>query len=387
MTVPRAAVAGLGVTEVGKVYDRTAAQFAADAVRLAVADAGLSVGDIDGLLVSSGVTRGVRMDLQVDLGLRDLRFLSEMQAFGTTAIAMIQTAAMAVISGTASAVACVWADDPLQPQATTGSVYGRSGGNFPGPWTTVYASSGMFVGSARYAMAARRHMERFGTTHEQLGAIAVAQRRWAELNPQAQMRSPLSLDQYLASRWVAEPFRLLDCCLVSNGGAAVIVTSAERAADLQQPVVAVAGWGSAHPGRAMRRDEDFGIRSGAAQSGPRALEMAGLKIEDIDVFELYDCYTFTALLTMEDYGICPKGEGGPFAASGALGPDGTVKVNTGGGQLSGFYLWGMTPVVEGVTQARGQAGARQVRSHDRVMVSGNGGILDHHATLVLEAER
>jgi len=227
-------------------------------------------------------------------------------------------------------------------------------------------------------------MERFGTTSEQLGAIAVAQRQWAGLNPLAQMRTPIALEDHQCSRMISDPLRLLDCCLVSNGGAAVIVTSAERAADLRQPPVGVYGWAQAHPGGSFRRNDDFGIVTGAAQAGPRALAMAGIGVADVDVVELYDCYTFTVLVTLEDYGFCAKGEGGPFVAQpGLLGPGGSLRLNTGGGQLSSYYLWGMTPLTEGVMQARGQAGERQSKKHDRVLVSGNGGTLDFHGTLVL----
>jgi acetyl-CoA acetyltransferase len=234
-----------------------------------------------------------------------------------------------------------------------------------------------------YALAAQRHMDTYGTTNDQLGHIAVGQRAWAELNPRAQMRTPMTLEDYHASRWIVEPFHLLDCCLVSNGGIAVVVTSAERAASLARPPVHVLGWGQAHPGHAQRRHEDFGLVSGAARSGPAALAMAGLTVSDVDVVELYDCYTFTVVITLEDYGFCPKGEGGRFVADGTLGPDGKLKVNTGGGQLSSSYMWGMTPLSEAVLQARGEAGRRQVPEHDVVLVSGNGGVLDHHSTLVL----
>jgi acetyl-CoA acetyltransferase len=203
------------------------------------------------------------------------------------------------------------------------------------------------------------------------------------MNPLAQMREPLTMTEYQESRWVAEPFHLYDCCLVSNGGVAIIVTTADRAANLAQPPVRVAGWAQEHPGHSLRHDENFGLVSGGTRSGPRALGMAGLTIDDVDIAELYDCYTFTVLITLEDYGFCAKGEGGPFVESGALGPNGSVKINTGGGQLSAYYLWGMTPLSEAVIQARGQAGDRQVAKHDVVMVSGNGGILDHHATLIL----
>jgi acetyl-CoA acetyltransferase len=137
----------------------------------------------------------------------------------------------------------------------------------------------------------------------------------------------------------------------------------------------------------MERGSDFGLRSGAVSSGQTAMRMAGVTAADVDVCQLYDCYTFTVIVTLEDYGFCAKGEGGPFAASGALAPGGSLPTNTGGGQLSSFYLWGMTPVSEGVIQARGQGGERQVAQHDVVLVSGNGGTLDHHATLVLSPHR
>src|SRR6266536_2929598 len=156
---------------------------------------------------------------------------------------------------------------------------------------------------------------------------------------------------------------------------------------LRQPPVQVLGWGQAHPGTLWQRGSDFGLVTGAALSGPAALKMAGLAPADIDLREIYDCYTYTVLVTLEDYGFCGKGEAGELAASGALAPGGALPTNTGGGQLSAYYLWGMTPLMEAVTQVRGQAGARQTARHDTAIVSGNGGLLDHHATLVMGAIR
>jgi acetyl-CoA acetyltransferase len=380
----RPVIAGLGMTDLGKVYGRTPADFAADAVRRAAGDAGLRLADIDGLLTSSGVTGGVSVDLQRDLGVTDLRLLSHMQSYGSTAAAMVQVASLAVMSGTASVVACVFADSPLQPERGAGAVYGTR--RAPAGWWGLLGASGVIGANPMYALAARRHMARYGTTTEQFGHIAVAQRSWAALNPAAQLREPITLADHQSSRWIADPFRLLDCCLVSNGGIAVIVTTAERAASLAQPPVHVLGWAQSHPGHYLRRDPEFGLVTGAATAGPAALEMAGVALTDVDVVQLYDCYTFTVLVTLEDYGFCPKGEGGPFAASGVLGPGGKLLLNTGGGQLSGYYLWGMTPLSEAVIQARGQGGERQAAEHDVVLVSGNGGVLDHHATLVLGSE-
>ena len=380
----RPVIAGLGMTELGKIYGPTSAQFAADAVRRAVADAGLSLTDVDGLLTSSGVTGGVSIDLQRDLGLTGLRLLSHMQGYGSTAGSMVAFASMAVQSGMASVVACVFADSPLRPERGSSAIYGtRHAG---AGWWGLLGASGVIGANPMYALAARRHMERYGTTSEQLGHIAVAQRAWAGLNRAAQMRDPITLADHQASRWIAEPFHLLDCCLVSNGGIAVLVTTAERAAAMAQPPVHVLGWAQAHPGHYLRRDPDFGLVSGAARAGPAALAMAGVGLADVDVVQLYDCYTFTVLITLEDYGFCAKGEGGPFAASGVLGPSGKLMLNTGGGQLSGYYMWGMTPLSEAVIQARGQAGDRQAAVHDIILVSGNGGVLDHHSSLVLGSQ-
>jgi acetyl-CoA acetyltransferase len=377
-----AAIVGLGITETGKVFGRSTRDFAADAVRRAVADAGLQLADVDGLLLSNGVSGGVDFRLQRDLGLRDLRMLSAVTAYGATAIAMVQYAAQAVAAGLATTVACVHADAPLQQSVPSGDVY-RSGRAGPRGFTGLAIAAGMRSPNAGYALAATRHMARYGTTSEQLGAIAVSQRAWAAMNPLARFRDPITIEDHQASRWVVEPLHLLDCCMVSNGGIAVVVTSAERARDLAQPPVHLWGWAQTHTGDAFERDSEFGLRTGAAIAGPAAMQMAGITPADVDVRELYDCYTYTCLVTLEDYGFCAKGEGGEVAATGALGPGGSLPTNTGGGQLSSYYLWGMTPLSEGIIQARGQGGERQVPRHDVVIVSGNGGILDHHATLVL----
>ena len=376
----------------GAIYGRSAAELAADAVRLAVADAGLQLSEVDGLLTSNGTSGGVGLGLQRELGLYDLRLLSEMQGFGSTAGSMVQFASLAVEAGMAEAVVCGFADAPLRPGRAAGDVYsgGRrpDQGSAPVPppagWGGLLVSAGVVGANTLYALAARRHMVKFGTTTEDFAAVAVAQREWAVDNPAAQLRDPITVEDHHASRWIAEPFRKLDCCLVSNGGVAVLVTTEERAASLAQPPVHVLGWAQSHPGRLFDRNPDFGIVTGAARSGPEALAMAGLKLSDVDVAQLYDCYTFTVIVSLEDYGFCEKGEGGAFVSSGAIQRHGgSLKLNTGGGQLSSFYMWGMTPLTEGIIQVRGQGGGRQVHPHDVALVSGNGGILDHHATLIL----
>lgn len=378
------AIAGLGITPMGRVYGRTAAGFAQDAIQLAVADAGLSMHDVDGLLVNS--PGDLNLQLQRRLGLRDAKLVAEYQSFGSSAGAMIQYAGLAIDAGMADVVACVFADAPLREGVGAGAAYGARRPQLKG-FPAIQMASGYTGANPRYAMAARRHMLTYGTTSEQFGAVAVQQRNWATMNPMAQFREPITIEDHQSSRWIADPLRLLDCCLVSNGGVAVIVTSADRARTLQQPPVYVHGFGQAHPGLVQERGCRFGEVSGAVESGARAFAMAGLTPGDVDVCQIYDCYTYTVIVSLEDYGFCAKGEGGPFVEGGAMGPGGSLPTNTGGGELSAYYMWGMTPISEGILQARGTAGQRQVATHDVVLTSGNGGILDYHSTLLMSPHR
>jgi acetyl-CoA acetyltransferase len=234
---------------------------------------------------------------------------------------MVEYASMAVANGSVSAVACVFADTPLRPGASAGGAWREyaSRGASTG-FASLRAASGLSSAAAKYALAARRHMLRYGTTSEQLGAVAVSQRQWAQHNPRAQFREPITLADHQNSRMISDPLHLLDCCLVSNGGAAVIVTSAERARDLAQPPTYVWGWGQGHPGYSWHRGSEFGLVTGAVQAGRAAMKMAGITPAEVTIREIYDCYTYTTLVTLEDYGFCAKGEGGPLAESGALAP-------------------------------------------------------------------
>jgi acetyl-CoA acetyltransferase len=390
-----AAIVGLGISEVGRVYGKTGPEFAADAVLNAVEDAGLKLADVDGVLMSIGIMPDHTL-VSSSLGLTNQQ-LSGKFTFttpgGASACAAIQYASMAIHSGMASTIVYVHYDCPLpSPELSISDVFGDnlargSSGGKPGLTGIPGLNSAIGMSSANqmYALAARRHMLTYGTTSEHLGAIAVAQREWAVLNPIAQMRKPITIEDHQNSRWIAEPLHLLDCSLVSNGAAAFVITDAARAADLLQPPVYVWGWGQCHPGYTMATGCELGLRSGATISGQLAFKMAGLALGDIGVRELYDCYTFTVLITLEDYGFVEKGEGGPFVATGALAPGGSHPTNTGGGQLSAFYMWGATPLYESVVQARGHGGERQVADHDFVLCSGNGGTLDHHASLILGA--
>src|SRR3954451_18033099 len=229
-----AAIAGLGITEMGKVFGRTASDFAGEAIALALDDAGLRADDVDGLLINANQSPEMAPTLQLSLGLTDLTLVNVMSAFGSTPATMLQYAAHAIAAGQASVVVCVYADAPLREGGSI-SQSGYSGRRFdaPGLAGLRFAYGDYGPANSGYAMALRRHMHLFGTTHDQLGTIAVGQRNWAQLNPRAQMHGrPMSLADYHASRWTVEPSHLLDCCLVSNGAVAVIVTAADRARDL-----------------------------------------------------------------------------------------------------------------------------------------------------------
>lgn len=385
----KTAIAGLGITKQGKVYDYNQVGFAIEAVRLAIEDAGLRREDVDGLLLNPGLSwadQGMgSFQLQQAMGLRNLRLSATMNAGGATACAMIQQAAEAIDAGICNVVSCVFSDAPLKPPQpkAEGAAKGAGSAGVYGFARGLAAAYGQFGVNAMYAMVARRHMHLYGTTNDHLGAIAVAERQWANKNPAAQFYdTPMTIEDYHRSRWVVEPFHLFDCCLVSNGGLAVIVTSAERARDLKKPPVYIQGMGQGHPGG----DPAETLTSGAVLATRTAFAMAGITTKDIDVVELYDCYTFTVLVCLEDYGFCAKGEGGPFVADGKTAPGGSLPVNTGGGQLSSFYMWGMTPVSEGVIQIRGEGGARQVPNARVALVSGNGGILSTHSTLILASQ-
>ena len=386
-----AAIAGLGITEMTRQYTGDATTLAVRAIALALEDAGLQKDDLDGLLINGGIssmnpsaTGSLGLSLQTTSGLRNLRLVNHMNAAGSTAAQMVHYASLAIEAGMANAVVCVFADAPLTPGQSAGGAYGqvRSVTGMAG----LGPAYGYFGANTGYALAAQRHMALYGTTHDQLGAIAVSTRAWATMNPRAMQRNPITLEDYHNSRWIVEPLHILDCTLVSNGAVAVIVTSSERARALKQPPVYVVGMGQGHPGNPRRKGYENEVNTGAALARDSAFRMAGITNDDVDVCEFYDCYTYTTLVTLEDYGFCKKGEGGAFVEDGKLGPGGSRPTNTGGGELSGYYMWGMTPLSEGVIQARGQGGERQVPKHDVVLVSCQGGVLDYHGCLVFSPQ-
>lgn len=383
-----AAITGLGMTPMGRILGKSETELAADAVRLAIADAGLQKSQVDGLLVNAGISNGIGLGLQNYLGMKELRLLNHMNGAGSTAAQMVQYATMAIAAGMVTHVVCVFADAPLKAGTSAGAAYGGAAGSQVRPrgMGGLYPAAGYFGTNTPYALAARRHMALYGTTQDQLGVIAVGQRAWAAKSPLAQMRDPITLADYHASRWIIEPLHLLDCCLVSNGAVAVVVSPADVARDLPQPPVHVWGMGQGHPGDSRRAGTTWETETGGAIAAKTAFGMAGVGPADVTACELYDCYTYTVLVTLEDYGFCKKGEGGPFVEDGKLGPGGSLPTNTGGGELSGYYMWGMTPLSEAIIQARGAGGDRQVRN-DVILCTGNGGSLSYHAALILSPHR
>jgi len=368
------AIVGIGQSPIGKVPELSDYGLQLTAVKNALDDAGLKKQDIDGLITHSHLLGAVRVHHQrvaERLGI-NTDFGLSVSSGGATSGLMVQVAIAAIEAGFCTTVLCVHGDKGRTRR--TEDVHET---------VPEYAPEyGMFGATAQHALGATRHMHDYGTTHDQLGAIAVAFRKHASLNPDAQMRDPITIEDYHRSRWVVWPFHLLDCCQVSDGAAALIVTSAERARNLRQPPVYVMGMGRANNSRGWIYGNHM-IELAAKESGAKAFRMAGVTPADIDTAQIYDSYTYIVLATLEDYGFCKKGEGGPYVEGGRLELGGSLPTNTSGGMLSEGYVEGMLQIVEAARQLRGQAGARQVPEAELAIVSGNGGNTVCHSTLIL----
>lgn len=370
----RACIVGVGYTEQGRVPGRTYLGFALDAAQDALNDAGISPKDVDGVMtqISGDVFPGhITQGLGIEPGFEGIGL-----PWGNGAMTLLHQAVNAIDAGMAETILIAYGNSHLS-NPHGGAAPGK---NMADPIAGIY---GMFGAPASYALVARAHMNKYGTTPEHLGHIAISTRNWALMNPLATMRDrPLTMDAYLEGRFIAEPFRIYDCCLVSDGGRAIVVTTEEQAKDLRQKPVYVSGMGQGHwKGDLLNRDDL--TTSPAKIAAPKALAKAGVSLSDVDVTEFYDCFTITTLVTIEDYGYCAKGEGGPYAAEGNLGPGGSTPTNTSGGLLSEAYLHGWTSLTEGVQQVRGLSGERQIPDCHIALVGGNGGIIQHHLTAVL----
>jgi acetyl-CoA acetyltransferase len=371
-----AAIVGVGATKQGRLEGSTALSLAVDAFRAALDDSGLEKGDIDGLLTFPGTSspEGALNYLRLGetLGI-DPAFTGSMSMGGGTAGALIQTAAMAVSSGLATNVACVFGD----AAKTGGSRFSRASG-----WGDSWGIYGMAGAAANSAIAASRHMALYGTTSEQLAEVAVACRRHASMNPDAVMRKPITIADHQASRFIVEPLRLLDCCLISDGGVCIIVTSAECAGDTRHGPVFLSGMGQAYTTRTLER-EDWWYVPHQKDALDRAFAMAGVGPQDVDVAQLYDNFTISVLLWLEHAGFCGPGEGGAFVEGGRIQLGGDLPVNTAGGNLSESYMEGWLHVVEGVRQIRGDCGERQVADAEVCLVTGRGMTLNCANAMIL----
>ncbi|MES2536954.1 MAG: thiolase family protein [Pseudomonadota bacterium] len=366
-------IAGVGQTEFGKLPGRGTLSMNVEAVRKALADAGIDKSMVDGLFVkfpTSSFEMMYGQKLAESLGIVP-RIGGVWDQGGAANASMIGYAAMAIEAGQCEVAVVCFADDPK-----TGSrqAYEKAWGD-----DSVH---GWFSTPAGYAMIARRHMGEFGTTSDQLGAIAVACRKHGATNPNAQLRKPLTLDEYRESRLIAAPLRRDDCCLVSDGGAAVVVMSAERARQLgiARPVP-ILGFGQGQTSWEVAQRPDL-TTTAAKLSAQTAFKMAGLAPKDIDVAQIYDCFTIAALMTLEAYGFCAKGEGGHFVEGGRIEIGGDLPINTAGGLLSETGMPGLQLVIEGVRQMRGEA-VNQVKGARTCAVSNQGGIMHTHSTLIL----
>ncbi len=366
-------IAGVGQTQFGKLPDRSTLSMNVEAVRNALADAGIDKSQVDGLFVKFPTSRFEMMygqKLAETLGIVP-RMGGVWDQGGASNISMIGYAAMAIEAGQCDIALVCLADNPA-----TGSrqAYEKAWGD-----DSVF---GWFGVPASYGMIARRHMGEYGTTSDQLGAIAVACRKHGAANPNAQLRKPLTLEQYRTSRMIAAPLRRDDCCLVSDGAAAVVVMSAKRAKELgiAKPV-SILGFGQGQTSWEVVQRPVL-TSTAATVSAQTAFKMAGLTPKDIDVAQIYDCFTIAALMTLEDYGFCAKGEGGHFVEDGRIEIGGDLPINTAGGLLSETGMPGLQLVIEGVRQMRGEA-TTQVKGARTCVVSNQGGIMHTHSTLIL----
>jgi acetyl-CoA acetyltransferase len=313
-----------------------------------------------------------------------------MQSGGATAIWSIINAVGAIATGQARTVACVYGAAPTAPTARRADGSRGGFGSFAYGYPRLY---GMIGAAMAHAFHARRHMHRYGTTSEHLGAVAVTQREHASKRPGTLgYGQPITLADHQASRIVVDPFRLLDCCRDTDGGVALLVTPIERARDLASAPAAILGFGVGHNLRNWWTGEVYDLHDDIAPAAGTAFGQAGIGPADVDVACLYDPFTISVIMQLEAYGFCKPGEGGPFVASGATRLGGAIPTNTGGGQLSGFYATGFTALAEGVLQVRGQGGATQVPGARVALISGhggNGGVQNTwaHATLLLGADR
>jgi acetyl-CoA acetyltransferase len=370
-----AAIVGVAESDLGQVADgMSVIDLMAQGTKRALEDCGLSLKDVDGLFCATAQSRLSVLAFAEYLGI-DPPCLGSTIVGGSSFEYHVAHAMAAIEQGLCNVAVIAYGST----QRTVGRK--QASQREINPYETPFKP---FLPASAYALAAARHMHEFGTTREQLAAVAVAAREWALLNPAAWEKKPLTIDGVLSARPVSFPFTVRDCCLVTDGGGAIVVTSAERARATKKPPAYVLGCGQSVTHASISSMPDLTV-TGAAASGQAAYKMAKLGPTDVDVLELYDAFTINTILFLEDLGFCKKGEGGAFVSDGRIAPKGSVAVNTNGGGLSYCHpgMYGLFLLIEAVRQLRGECGARQVKDCEVAIAHGNGGVLSSQATVIL----
>jgi acetyl-CoA acetyltransferase len=374
----KAALVGVAESDLGEVRPGlTPLDLIGQATLRALDEAGLEKGDVDGLFSSSAYYHMPTLSVGEYLGIRP-RYSDGTSMGGSSFVSHLFHAAAAIDAGLCEVALIAYGS--TQRSGGGRLVSASEASPYEAPYRPRYPVS-------MYALATSRHMHEYGTTREQLAEVAVAAREWAKLNPKAFMRDNLTVEDVLNSRMVSSPLSVLDCCLVTDGGAAAVVTSAERARQLKKPPVYLLGAGEAHWHRNISQMPDL-TTTAATESAPQAYEMAGVDPKDVDVVMLYDAFTINTVMLLEDLGFCEKGEGGAFVSGGRISPSGELAVNTSGGGLSYNHpgMYGLLLIVEAVRQLRGEGGERQVEGAETALVHGNGGVFSSQVTAVLGTE-
>ena len=368
------AVVGAAESDLGLVAPHTSpVDLMAQATMRALDDAGLKLSDVDGLFVAATQVRMGPLTLAEYLRIKPKYFDGTIIG-GSSFMSHVTHAQMAIEAGLCEVAVIAYGS--TQRSVSRAAASPREYNHYETPYKPILPISA-------YALAAARHMHQFGTTREHLAEVAVAARQWALLNPIAWEKEALTIEQVLKARVVSYPFTVRDCCLVVDGGGAIILTSAARAKTLKKKPVYVLGTGDALSHGTISNMPDLTVTA-AADSGAQAYKMAGIKPADVDMLSLYDAFTITPILFLEDLGFCPKGEGGRFVAGGTIAPGGKLAVNTSGGGLSYCHpgMYGLLVMIEAIRQVRGECGQRQVKDCDVALAHGNGGVLSSQCTVI-----
>lgn len=374
------AVVGVGLTAFGDLPGRSARENLAEAAFHALADAGINKDEVDGLFTSNFPDTFPCLHLAEYLGIHP-HVMDDSNIGGSVYVSQLQHAAAAIQAGLCNVALIAMGSNTRSKLKQTGVVDGpREKFKYADEYKPRAPMNA-------YALAAARHMYEYGTTREHLAEVAVAARGWAQLNPRAMRRDPLSLSEVLDSPMVCDPLSVLDCCLIADAGAAVVLVSAERARSMANKPVYLLGVGVATTHANIAQMPDL-TTTAAVESSKRAYAMAGVQPKDVDLVEVYDAFTINTILFLEDLGFCPKGEGGNFVSGGNIGPGGTLPVNTNGGGLSCVHpgMYGLMLIVECVEQLRGTAGDRQVANAEIALCNGNGGHLSSQVTAIFGTE-